>query len=252
MVVGLDKFAEHFAAYQDRYILIGGTATWLVLDEAGITARATKDLDIVLCVESLDASFAEAFWEFVQLAGYEIQERSDGSKVFYRFIKPAQPEYPAMLELFSRKPDDLVLGNDNHLTPIPIGHDIDSLSAILLNDNYYHFLHEHKQVLGGVSIVSEKCLIPLKARAWLDLTRRKKEGEQIDAKNIRKHRNDVLRLSQLLVPGLEIMLTEEITKDLNDFLIAVETEITVQDLKVLEIRQSAPEILKTLRAAYQL
>lgn len=43
MVVGLDKFAEHFADYRDRYILIGGAATWLVLDEAGIDPRATQE-----------------------------------------------------------------------------------------------------------------------------------------------------------------------------------------------------------------
>ena len=48
MVVGIDKFAEHFAEFKDRYVLIGGTATWLVLDEVGLEARATKDLDIVL------------------------------------------------------------------------------------------------------------------------------------------------------------------------------------------------------------
>ncbi|MHB8811364.1 MAG: hypothetical protein ACYC9M_15345 [Desulfobulbaceae bacterium] len=46
MVVGIDTFAAHFAGYQDRYVLIGGAATWLVLDEAGITPRATMDLDI--------------------------------------------------------------------------------------------------------------------------------------------------------------------------------------------------------------
>jgi len=47
MVIGLDKFSAHFADYQDCYVLIGGAAIWLVLDEAGIDPRATKDLDIV-------------------------------------------------------------------------------------------------------------------------------------------------------------------------------------------------------------
>lgn len=62
MVVGLEKFAEHFADFKDRYVLIGGAATWLVLDEAGIEPRATKDLDIVLCLESLDPEFGPGVW----------------------------------------------------------------------------------------------------------------------------------------------------------------------------------------------
>jgi len=134
MVIGLDRFAEHFAPYRDRYVLIGGVATWLVLEDAGIAPRATKDLDIVLCIEVLDAAFCEAFWGFIRAGGYEIQEKSNGTKVFYRFQKPAQRDYPAMLELFSRKPDAMVLGDDSHLTPIPVGEDVSSLSAILLDD----------------------------------------------------------------------------------------------------------------------
>jgi hypothetical protein len=73
-----------------------------------------------------------------------------------------------MLELFSCKPDDLVLGDDSHLTPIPIGEDISSLSAILLNEAYYDFLHKNKREIEGISIVSEECLIPLKAHSWLE------------------------------------------------------------------------------------
>ena len=54
MVRGLDKFREHFAGFGDRYVLIGA-ASYLVMNEAGVEFRATKDLDIVLCTESLDA-----------------------------------------------------------------------------------------------------------------------------------------------------------------------------------------------------
>jgi hypothetical protein len=33
MVNGLDRFREHFAAYTDRYVLIGGTASSLAMEE---------------------------------------------------------------------------------------------------------------------------------------------------------------------------------------------------------------------------
>jgi hypothetical protein len=35
-VRGLDKFKEHFRGYESNYVLIGGVACSLVLDEAGL------------------------------------------------------------------------------------------------------------------------------------------------------------------------------------------------------------------------
>lgn len=72
MVRGLDIFQELFAAYVDQYVLIGGTAATLTMEEAGLEFRATKDLDIVLHVEALTPAFGEAFWKFVEDGGYEI------------------------------------------------------------------------------------------------------------------------------------------------------------------------------------
>lgn len=251
MVVGLDRFAEHFAAHKDRYVLIGGAAAWLVLDDAGIDPRATKDLDIVLCVEALDARFAEAFWEFIRAGGYEIQEKSEGAKVFYRFRKPADSGYPAMIELFSRKPDAVVLGDDSHLTPIPVGEDVSSLSAILLDDTYYEFLHARKREMGGVSIVGEECLIPLKARAWLDLTARKAAGQPVDSRDIRKHRSDVLRLYLLLPPGARFEVPEVVRRDLEVFLGQVEPELSAELLRQVGARGIEPgEVIQALRIAY--
>ena len=65
MVKGLNLFREHFSNFSDRYVLIGGTACDLAMSEVGVPFRATKDLDIVLCVEALDVEFAKAFWAFV-------------------------------------------------------------------------------------------------------------------------------------------------------------------------------------------
>ena len=53
MVRGLDLFREHFAAVNDQYVLIGGTAATVAMGEVGLEFRATKDLDIVLHIEAL-------------------------------------------------------------------------------------------------------------------------------------------------------------------------------------------------------
>jgi hypothetical protein len=48
------------------------------------------------------------------------------------------------------------------------------------------------------SALKPEALIPLKAAAWLDLTRRKTAGEIVDSKDIQKHRRDVFRLFAVL------------------------------------------------------
>lgn len=156
-----------------------------------------------------------------------------------------------MLELFSRKPDQLVLGEGAHLTPISVGEDVSSLSAILLEEGYYEFLHQRKIDIGGISIVGEDCLIPLKARAWLDLTHRKEQGGKVDSRDIKKHRNDVLRLYQLLSPDLKVELSSSIQRDLTHFLRAVEPEIDAQLLKQLGIQGiTVTNVFHVIRAVY--
>jgi hypothetical protein len=76
MVKGLDLFKKHFANFQEKYVLIGGTACMLVMEEAGIPFRATKDLDIVLSVEVLNQEFVSAFKKFVDQGNYQNRQQS--------------------------------------------------------------------------------------------------------------------------------------------------------------------------------
>ena len=71
-----------------------------------------------------------------------------------------------MIEIFSKNPDFIILEDDAVLTPLLIDDEISSLSAILLNEAYYELL---------------------------------KTGQMmVDSKNIKKHKNDVCRLAQLI------------------------------------------------------
>lgn len=217
---GLDVFGQHFSAYRDQFVLIGGVASWLTMDEAGQSFRATKDLDIVLVIEVLNSEFVGAFWEFVRAGGYTIRQigEIDGKKpVFYRFQNPENEAYPAQLELFSRSPDGIDHPEDATLTPIPTDESVSSLSAILLDDPYYYFLIGGRQSNEQLTFIGVDRLIPLKAHAWLDLSARKASGEQVDSKNIRKHRNDVLVLSGQLTDD-PIELPESIQNDMRAFL----------------------------------
>jgi hypothetical protein len=249
MVKGLDIFRQHFSGFADRYVLIGGAACDLIMGDAGLQFRATKDLDIVLCVEALDAAFARAFWQFIADGKYQLHETATGEKRFYRFQKPADDAYPVMLELFSRVPDALSIAAESHLTPIPIDEEISSLSAILLDVEYYGWIHSGKREIEGVPIVRPEHLVPLKARAWLDLRGRKQAGHEVDSRAIKKHRNDVFRLFQVLDPEAAVTPPATIADDLRLFLKEVASEDI--DLKSLGLRsRPLQSVLDQFRSFY--
>jgi Nucleotidyl transferase AbiEii toxin, Type IV TA system len=251
MVKGLDLFKAHFAAYDDCYVLIGGTACSILFDEAEVTFRETKDLDIVLCLEATDAEFVRSFWDFVRAGKYQNKQKSTGKKQFYRFTEPENSSYPVMLELFSRKPDILTIADGSELTPIPFDEDVSSLSAILLNDDYYKFIKSGTEKIAGLPLVTAEYLIPLKALAWLDLSERKAAGSDIDSKKVKKHRNDIFRLYQLLTSSTTVELPESIRADMQRFMNAIAGQPPV-DTKAMNIRATADVICDALKKVYSL
>lgn len=213
--------------------------------------RATKDLDIVLCVEVLDSRFGQAFWAFVRAGGYRVQEKSTGQKQFYRFQKPTNAAYPFMLELFSRVPDALQIVPGSHLTPLPMEEDVSSLSAILMDDDYYAFILSGGTLRDGLPLVEAEHLIPLKARAWLDLTQRKEGGVTVDSKSIRKNKNDVFRLYQIIDPDVDPAAPDKVKNDLRAFVTGMAIEDI--DLKALGVQTvTLDDILTVLQSLYGL
>ena len=218
MVNGMPMFTEWFKDYQDQFVLIGGTAASITLNEAGLNFRRTKDLDIVLHLEALTPAFAENFWAFIEAGGYKLRQTSQQERPkMYRFSHPKDDEFPFMIELFCRAPnmDGLAPG---HLVPLPITEDISSLSAILLNDDYYQFIMDGRQFKDGMPPwIGVDRLIPLKAHAWLDMTTRKAAGDHVDSNDIRKHLNDIVRLTGLLNPSDKVGLPETLASDMRSF-----------------------------------
>lgn len=218
MIKGLDKFKEHFAQHTKSFVLIGGVACHEWLASQGLEFRATKDIDIVLIVEALDQAFIARFWEFVEAGQYEIRERYTGSRELYRFSEPKDDTYPAMLELFSRQPGRLDLSHEQRVIPVEIDENSASLSAILLDEDYYALILEHRREEDELPFVTPEALIPLKARPWIDLTERQKKGEKIDSKDIQKHRTDVFRLGATLSGESSTRLSQAIDQVLKAFL----------------------------------
>jgi hypothetical protein len=250
MVTGLEYFKKYFSNYNDQYVLIGGTACSIIMENAGLEFRSTKDLDIVLCVEALNAEFVSLFWQFIKMGDYKHQQKSTGKNIFYRFYSPSDPNFPVMIELFSRIPDKVKLEAGSHLTPIPVDESLISLSAILLNNDYYDFIHSGKKEVDGFIVIDADHLIPLKAKACIDLHNRKNDGAQIDEKDIRKHKNDILRLHQLLSINQQLILPDSIKEDMELFLDFLSRDRN-PDLKSLGIKNTTlQKVLTDLRNIY--
>lgn len=234
MVHGLEKFKEYFGEYTNQYVFIGGTACDILLDELGAPFRVTNDIDIVLIIEVLEPSFGETFWNFIEDGGYKHRNKGTAINQFYRFTDPTDPTFPKMIELFSKNPSNFDLEFDTGLTPIHIDESIVSLSAILLNDAYYDLLISGKQIIDGYSLIGIETMILFKINAWLDMNNRKENGEQIDSKNIKKHKNDIFRLLANVKPTSKMKTPDLIQKDITQFIVQIQYD--KPDLKNLGIR----------------
>ena len=248
MVAGYESFKDWFQGYEDQFVVIGGAACDIMMSEVGAGFRGTKDIDMVLLVESLTADFGRRFWAYVTAGGYQHKNKSNGQPQFYRFTNPGRPGFPLMIELFSRRADAIELPADAVLTPLPLDDDLSSLSAILMDDDYYSFLQAGRTVIDGIPILDAAHLIPLKAKAWLDWSDRKAAGEAVDSRHIRKHKNDVFRLSGVLLPSAKAEASAAIIADLTAFCAAMRNEDV--DLKSLGLPGSKTDVIKKIMSVY--
>ncbi len=234
MINGFTKFKEKFKDFKDQYVIIGGAACDLIFDAEELPFRATKDIDMVLIIESLTVDFGKAFWEFAADAGYKHINKSTGKAQFYRFSSPDSKEYPLMIELFSRNNNCLNIENNSRIEKLSIGEEVSSLSAILLNDAYYKLLKDNQLYIDDIPVLKPGCVILFKAKAWLDLSKRKANGESIDSKDIKKHKNDIFRLTKIITDIFDYELDDEIVCDVRMFLNEMKKEDV--DLKAIDIR----------------
>lgn len=246
MVKGLDTFQKYFKDYEEQYVVIGGAACDILFESNEVNFRATRDLDLVLIVEALTPEFGEKFWKFIVDGKYRNKATNGSNPQFYRFDKPEDDNFPKMIELFCRS--DFKLKNAKGITPIHIDDEVSSLSAILLNDDYYKALLNGKEVRNGLSVLRPEYIILFKAKAYLDLQKRKDAGEKVDSSDIKKHKKDVLRIaSELMLEKVE-ELPIAVDADINNFIDLLDQEPFDQNsLKRYGLRNEAVvELLKQI------
>ncbi len=188
---------------------------------------------MILIVEQMTPEFGHRFWEFIHAGNYEMRERKrdEGKEPvpeLFRFYKPQTEGYPYQIELLSRQPEILSVPTDFHLTPIPAGEDVSSLSAILMDEEFYHFALAHSTIEDELHVADTVGLICLKMKAYLNLSEQEPPAHSSD---IRKHMSDVFKLMASSYIADPIELSENMRKDAVAFVAKMESLMPNQPLQ---------------------
>ena len=245
-VTGWELFRECFAGYEGSYVVIGGFACEVLLRSASRDFRATKDIDMIILMEDDFSEFGHAFWSFIKDGGYRCGWKQSPDLHFYRFTEP-KAGYPTQIELFSRKPN-YHLNNVGDVIPIYVDDEVSSLSAIVMNDDFYRLLQEGKIIVDGISTLNPAYLIPFKMYAWINLTEKKEKGEHVNEKDLKKHKFDVFRLLQIIPDDAFVQLSGTCLDAVRGFFRLMENEQL--RLEQIGLDFSMEEGLERLRELY--
>ena len=211
---GLEKFREAFAEFTDNYVVIGGTACDIAMTGTVVRPRATHDIDMIVIAENITEAFGERLWQFVREKRKHI-EGEPAKYELYRFLD-GKVGYPEMIELLSRHPDVLGEPKGFVIEPLPLGNDTSSMSAIMMDDDFYHFTIEHSRLTDGIRHADPVALVALKAKAYLNLVADKQSGKHVNSKDIKKHRSDVLK-NVVIIEDSSVEVPAPIAACINEF-----------------------------------
>lgn len=242
MVKGLDKFRETFKGFSSNYVIIGGTACDVLLTGTDMKPRATDDIDMILVVENMTPEFVRTFWNFIKQGGYRSGKRKRGEDKspkyeLYRF-ENGMESYPAKIELLSHHSDLLGAPSGFHLEPIPVDDKVSSLSAIMMDADFYNLTVKNSFIKEELRFASPVALICLKAKAFLNLMAERETGRQVNSKDIKKHRNDVLKLVATSAFDEPVVLPQAVYHCIQDYIAHVRSMLPNKSLEDALMRSS--------------
>ena len=152
-----------------------------------------------------------------------------------------------MIELFATAESGFELDEGQRAIPITTPENVESLSALLLDEEYFELIKKNVKSGDGINLLNTFALIPLKAKAYLDI---KNRGG--DSREWKKHRRDIVNLAvNFVTEETKETLTGNIRIDLEEFLRVVKTELTKDVIKgACEQDISAVEIISSLKKAF--
>lgn len=237
---GFDHFCNYLTGLENLYVIIGGGAASILMEDEGLEFRATKDVDLVVLSRSDELN--TRILSYVKDGGYITKEATEGSPRYYRFREPTKKDCPVLIEVFARNELNLDLQDGQYIIPI---HDdaVERLSAILLDDEYFEIIQKNLVTSkSGIPLINALANICLKARAHRELFDRKAAGDKnIDEKSIQKHLKDIWRIAVVLTGDEEIILAGQPLKDVTS---AIEKLDQFPENQFKQVMEKTPELRK--------
>lgn len=248
---GFDHFCNYLIGLENLYVIIGGGAATILMEDEGLEFRATKDVDLVVLSRSNELN--ARILSYIKDGGYKTKEATEGSPRYYRFREPTKNDCPALIEVFARNELNLDLHDGQYIIPI---HDdtAERLSAILLDDEYFEVIQKNLVTSrSGIPIINALANICLKARAHRELFDRKAGGDtNVDEKSVQKHLKDIWRIAAVLTGDEEIILTGQPLQDITS---AIEKLDQLPESQFKQVMENTPElskapVIKTLKKIF--
>lgn len=216
---GLSHFQQYCKSLQEMYVVVGGFATVMLLDE-GLGdghGKATHDIDLVLLTTS-SIEMSQRIKQYVQEGKYEIQKGNKDQYHYYRFVKPEIEGFAKEIELFASNENDLKLDDSQRIIPIDPEEGLYSLSAIMLDPEYFEMIKNNVTMSVVAPCTNTQATIMLKMSAFFDLKAR-------NDNKWKKHRQDILKLSLLLTGEERLQMTGRMVEDFESFMTHLEKDV---------------------------
>lgn len=90
-----------------------------------------------------------------------------------------------------------------------------------------------RRVVEGIGVLGAEHLIPFKMYSWINLLDRKRAGEHVNEKDLKKHKYDVFRLLQIVTDGTKVKAAGLVADSIQRYI----EEINVLDEKEVRLMQ---------------
>jgi len=224
---GLSHFQQYCKDLEEMYVVVGGFATVMLLDE-GLGdghGKATHDIDLVLLTTS-SIEMSQRIKQYVQEGKYEIQKGNKDQYHYYRFVKPEIEGFAKEIELFASNENDLKLDESQRIIPIDPEEGLYSLSAIMLDPEYFEMIKNNVTMSVVAPCTNTQATIMLKMSAFFDLKAR-------NDNKWKKHRQDILKLSLLLTGEERLQMTGRMVEDFESFMTHLEKDVDQKMIKTI-------------------
>lgn len=165
---GLSHFQEYCKEFDEHYVVVGGFATVMLLDEelGEGHGKATFDIDLVLLTNN-SVELAQRIKQYITDGKYDIQVGEKDQYKYYRFNNPKEENFAKEIELFASNENELKLDDGQRILPIDPEEGLYSLSAIMLDSEYFEMIKSNINKSAEAPCTNTQATIMLKCLLFM-------------------------------------------------------------------------------------